>query len=656
MPILSCSFTNRLTTRGRTLIEAVTAASTSVRKHLGLLCVGASLAIQPLATAGEMPRFRGDRIVLADARQVSTSAVALISAQASTGPVLGKAACNDMVRLKSWKGDYLHRPDSPQGVATWDTGIGNIWSVECVEGGKIQLKSWKGDYLHRPDSTQGVTTWNAGMGNVWIVENNGERVSLRSWKGDYLHRPDSPQGVTTWNTGTGNVWTVEVLVLGKAACNDMVRLKSWKGDYLYRPDSPQGVATTSQIGIGSAWAVECVEGGKIQLKSWKGDYLHRPDSPQGVTTWNTGMGNVWTVERNGDRVSLRSWKGDYLHRPDSPQGVTTWDQGPWTVESASDFDYNALARKFAPVLRFDQAASTFPMSAQTWFANNCHNRRWPECEGLTTRSMETLRNNVPTYYQVTLCGEQIRLTYWWFYGYQPQCDAFGSGTHPADWEHITVTLSTDGSQPAAVTYYQHGGWYTRIAGRGGFSTVGSHPVIYVGKTSHGSYHRSGGSGTCLYWEDWRNPSDASSWDTWNHLVDLQAASPSEPWIVADRTATWDWGLDGSGKGSVGTHPTQKAPACDSAACKGEKDFLGTGVIGEIVDDTNAGCRESQCKTGWKDSQIGCYRCPSGYIDCGGSCAKGTQWYDCINPFNSSRKGYETEFYNFRLPNTDSGLF
>lgn len=51
----------------------------------------------------------------------------------------------------------------------------------------------------------------------------------------------------------------------------------------------------------------------------------------------------------------------------------------------------------------------------------------------------------------------------------------------------------------------------------------SHPVIYVGKTSHGSYHRSGGSGACLYWEDWPNPSDVSSWDTWNHLVDLQAA-------------------------------------------------------------------------------------------------------------------------------------
>ena len=29
------------------------------------------------------------------------------------------------IRLKSWKGDYLHRPDSPQGVTTWDVGVGN---------------------------------------------------------------------------------------------------------------------------------------------------------------------------------------------------------------------------------------------------------------------------------------------------------------------------------------------------------------------------------------------------------------------------------------------------------------------------------------------------------------------------------------------------
>lgn len=74
------------------------------------------------------------------------------------------------IKLKSWKGDYLHRPDSDQGVTTWSTGVGNEWTIEKIAGDKIKLKSWKGDYLHRPDSDQGVTTWSTGVGNEWIVE------------------------------------------------------------------------------------------------------------------------------------------------------------------------------------------------------------------------------------------------------------------------------------------------------------------------------------------------------------------------------------------------------------------------------------------------------------------------------------------------------
>ncbi len=118
------------------------------------------------------------------------------------------------ISLKSWKGDYLHRPDTEQGVTTWNTGIGNRWIVEPVEGGKYKFKSWKGDYLHRPDTDQGVTTWLTGVGNEWIVEpiGDGNKIKLKSWKGDYLHRPDTDQGeVTTWNTGVGNEWIVEII-------------------------------------------------------------------------------------------------------------------------------------------------------------------------------------------------------------------------------------------------------------------------------------------------------------------------------------------------------------------------------------------------------------------------------------------------------------
>ena len=115
------------------------------------------------------------------------------------------------IRLKSWKNDYLHRPDTAQGVTTWSTGIGNEWTVELRQEGKIALKSWKGDYLHRPDSGQGVTTWNTGIGNEWsvVMLAGNNKISLRSWKHDFLHRPDSNQGVTTWSTGIGNEWTAE---------------------------------------------------------------------------------------------------------------------------------------------------------------------------------------------------------------------------------------------------------------------------------------------------------------------------------------------------------------------------------------------------------------------------------------------------------------
>ena len=124
------------------------------------------------------------------------------------------------IKLKSWKGDYLHRPDSRQGVTTWHTGIGNEWTVncvsksllECLKNDKVTLKSWKGDYLHRPDSKQGVTTWHTGVGNQWVFQHiANNKIKLKSWKGDYLHRPDSKQGVTTWHTGAGNEWIVEAV-------------------------------------------------------------------------------------------------------------------------------------------------------------------------------------------------------------------------------------------------------------------------------------------------------------------------------------------------------------------------------------------------------------------------------------------------------------
>ena len=67
-------------------------------------------------------------------------------------------------------GLFLHRPDQDQGVTTWCCGIGNNWEVEgSTNLNSIQLKSWKNDYLHRPDG-DGITTWHTGKGNEWNPE------------------------------------------------------------------------------------------------------------------------------------------------------------------------------------------------------------------------------------------------------------------------------------------------------------------------------------------------------------------------------------------------------------------------------------------------------------------------------------------------------
>lgn len=117
----------------------------------------------------------------------------------------------EAVRLRSWKGDYLVRPDAPTGVAT--APAGDVWRVSAASGGRIYLRSRRDDYLHRPDAPPAVTTSGPVPASEWTLEVNGDTVRLRSWKGDALHRPDSPMGVTAWPVGGGNEWVVEAMDL-----------------------------------------------------------------------------------------------------------------------------------------------------------------------------------------------------------------------------------------------------------------------------------------------------------------------------------------------------------------------------------------------------------------------------------------------------------
>ena len=129
----------------------------------------------------------------------------------------------------------------------------NVPEEEIKERGKFMFRSWKGDYLHRPDTSSGVTFWHTGVGNEWVIEEVGDKIRFRSWKGDYLQRCESGQGVTTTHrAGPLCDWTV--VTLGNSR-----KFKSCKGDYLNRQESSQAI-TTESSGHGNEWTVEVIHG------------------------------------------------------------------------------------------------------------------------------------------------------------------------------------------------------------------------------------------------------------------------------------------------------------------------------------------------------------------------------------------------------------
>jgi len=350
------------------------------------------------------------------------------------------------------------------------------------------------------------------------------------------------------------------------------------------------------------------------------------------------------------------------------------------TNNAPDIDYLPLVRRFAPQLRFDRASEGYPMSAQPFYEDIVlHEEGTPEVDLMENRDKNTLNSNTPpTYYQASIFGNQIRINYWWFYGYQHRCNPTAvddKGSHNGDWEHIMVTLTEDRNDIAAVTFYQHGGHYTRIsgpraapctpdgtgrcAGSYGFKRDGSHPIVYVGKIAHGSFHDniSGihGVGACAYWGDFKNPdSPADYMPTWNNLISLDpivseggGLNWEEAWIPFDYSADWDWG-----PGGVGTHPTQKAPTGQERACKGSPLYNTLG--------TN-GCYMSECLAGDDQASQNCLKeCKPGYRNDGLTCGKQVNFSNFWK-FWSHWKVYgrltggNMYNYDYRIPQSDLGL-
>jgi hypothetical protein len=120
-----------------------------------------------------------------------------------------------------------------------------------------------------------------------------------------------------------------------------------------------------------------------------------------------------------------------------------------------------LVTKFAPWLGFDQGASGngYPMSAQAFrdkidIVNTVGGKtdgKWDSSKnggfiqpgiGLNELYIQNLakgtltNGTAPTYFQYREVGpkKQVRIQYWWFYGFQVACSVGGSGSHHGDWE------------------------------------------------------------------------------------------------------------------------------------------------------------------------------------------------------------------------------
>jgi Vacuolar protein sorting-associated protein 62 len=165
--------------------------------------------------------------------------------------------------------------------------------------------------------------------------------------------------------------------------------------------------------------------------------------------------------------------------------------------------------------------------------------------------------------------------YWFFYGYQDTCLP-GTGSHDADWERVAVKLKR--GRLERVMFFQHAGHYTR-QGQDLSYFEGTHPVAFVGKNSHGSYHDDGGTGSCLYFEDHRNPGERNfSMRTWQNLVELSDGFGAPEWMRTRSSQYFD---------GITPPLARDIDICALAGCRG-KDFQ----LGSTLCFGQCGCSKS----------------------------------------------------------------
>ena len=261
-----------------------------------------------------------------------------------------------------------------------------------------------------------------------------------------------------------------------------------------------------------------------------------------------------------------------------------------------------LAKRFAPQLRFDDGANTYPRRAGDVFANSSNNTGCNSNSRLNQtvsdgfgaiNNWNDARSKIYTYFFIQRSGDRYFIDYWWTYYRQPNCSG-SSGGHDYDWEHITVQVKKVGNsyRKVSVTFFQHGGWYTKRFESGSMQVTGDHPISYVGKLGHGNYHNGARCGfiQCCYYGDCRSTSNRRYLDVWSSgkLIEMTC---SQKW------ANWPgrWGSTGQGP-LYKTRSKFPNGYVNAPACKGDATSCGSG-------SNQQGCERSNFSKGTSLGQI-----------------------------------------------------
>ena len=99
-------------------------------------------------------------------------------------------------------------------------------------------------------------------------------------------------------------------------------------------------------------------------------------------------------------------------------------------------------------------------------------------------------------YQQRISDKEVRIVYMYFFAYNS--GYFGVGAHVGDIEHVSVFLKQNddsGEYEIQKMYYAaHGSKWGKWVDKQDIEFIGDHPVIYISKGSHASYHKPG-----IYW-------------------------------------------------------------------------------------------------------------------------------------------------------------